>query len=130
METQRQKKIAGLIQRDMAEILQRAATDNGMHGIIISVSKVSVTSDLSLAKVYVSVFPSGEALKVINGIKAGAPGFKHQLAQRTKNQLRRVPELTYYHDDSLDYIEKIDKTLKKGENPIENPDLLDRRKKS
>lgn len=130
MESQRQKKISGLIQQDLAEILQRAATDNGLQGIIISVSKVSVTSDLSQAKVYVSVFPSAEAIKVINGIKAGAPAIKHQLAQRVKNQLRRVPELHYYHDDSLDYIEKIDETLKKGENPLDNPDLLERRKKS
>lgn len=130
MESQRQKKISGLIQQDLAEILQRAATDSGMKGVIISVSKVAVTSDLSQARVYVSVFPSAEAAPVIKGIKIAAPAVKHQLAQRVKHQLRRVPELHYYHDDSLDYIEKIDKTLKKGENPLEQPDLLPRRKKS
>ena len=130
METQRQKKIAGLIQQDLAEILQRAVTDSGLQGIIVSVSKVAVTPDLSQAKVYVSVFPSAEAKPVIKGIQAGAPAVKHQLAQRVKNQLRRVPELSYFHDDSLDYIEDIERTLKKGDNPIENRDLLDRRKKS
>lgn len=130
METQRQKKIGGLIQQDLAEILQRAATDSGLQGVIISVSKVAVTTDLSQAKVYVSVFPSKEAAPVLKGIVAGTPAIKHQLAQRTKNQLRRVPELTFFHDDSLDYIEKIEKTLKGGENPIEKRDLLDKRKKS
>ena len=61
METQRQKKIAGVIQKDMADILQRAATDGGLKGILISVSKVYVTTDLSIAKIYVSIFPHKKA---------------------------------------------------------------------
>ncbi|MEY8020425.1 30S ribosome-binding factor RbfA [Muriicola sp. SD30] len=130
METQRQKKIAGVIQKDLADILQRAATDGGMQGTIISVTKVSVTTDLSIARVHVSVFPNAKGKELLEGMKAQQPMIKHALAQRTKNQLRRMPELHFYLDDSLEYIDGIERSLKKGENPIENPDLLPRRKKS
>lgn len=130
METQRQKKIAGIIQKDMAKVLQRAATDGGLKGTLISVSKVYVTSDLSIAKVYVSIFPNDKAAELLLGMKSNEPLIKHELAQRTKNQLRRVPNLNFYIDDSLDYIDGIEKSLKREENPIENRDLLDKRKKS
>ncbi len=130
METQRQKKIAGIIQKDMAEVLQRAATDGGLKGTLISVSKVYITSDLSIAKVYVSIFPNDKASELLEGMKSNEPLIKHELAQRTKNQLRRVPNLTFYLDDSLDYIDGIEKSLKGEENPIENRDLLAKRKKS
>ena len=129
METQRQKKIAGVIQKDMADILQRAATEGGLKGILISVTKVSVTTDLSIAKVYLSIFPVKSSQELLEGIQSNQPLIKHELAQRTKNQLRRVPELQFYIDDSLDYIENIEKSLKGDENPIENRDLLDKRKK-
>ncbi|MDG1571539.1 30S ribosome-binding factor RbfA [Robiginitalea sp. M366] len=130
METQRQKKIAGVLQQDLADILQRAATDSGIHGVVLSVTKVYVTSDLSIARVYVSIFPVPEATPLMNGIKAAGPQIRHELARRTRHQLRRVPELHFFLDDSLEYIEQIDKSLKGGENPIENRDLLVRRKKS
>lgn len=130
METQRQKKIAGLIQQDLADILRRLAAESGLGGVILSVSKVSVTSDLSIARVYVSIFPVKEAVPVLNGIKAGQVPIRHELARRTRHQLRRVPELLFFLDDSLEYIEKIDQSLKGGENPIENRELLPRRKKS
>ena len=130
METQRQKKIAGVIQKDLADILQRAATDGGMQGTLISVSKVYVTTDLSIAKVYVSIFPNNKAAELLEGIKSNEPLIKHELAQRTKHQLRRIPELSFYLDDSLEYIDNIEKSLKGDENPIENPDLLPKRKKT
>jgi len=129
-ETQRQKKIGGIIQKDIVELLQRAATNGGLKGTLISVSKVYITTDLSIAKVYVSIFPTDNAQKLLEGIRSNEPLIKHELAQRTKNQLRRVPNLTFYLDDSLDYIEKIEKSLEQEENPIENRDLLDKRKKS
>lgn len=129
METQRQKKIAGVIQKDIVDILQRAAIDGGKRGTIISVSKVSVTTDLSLAKVYLSIFPNKEVDVIMAGVKSNQPLIKHELSQRTRHQLRRVPELLFFLDDSLDYIENIDKSLKGEENPIENRDLLAKRKK-
>lgn len=130
METQRQKKIAGVLQKDLAALLQRSATGSSVKGTIISVSKVSVTTDLSIAKVYVSVFPTDRAADVLKDIKAVQPTIRYELARLTRNQLRRMPELIFYLDDSLDYIEKIEKSLKKGEDPIENPNLLQRRKKA
>ena len=130
MESQRQKKIAGLLQQDLAEILQRLATDGGLKGVIFSVSKVHVAPDLSNSRVYISIFPTKEAGPLMKGIQADKVKIRHELALRTKNQLRRVPELHFFLDDSLDYIENIEKSLKDGEDPIENPDLLDRRKKS
>jgi ribosome-binding factor A len=130
METQRQKKIATVIQKDIVDILQRAAIDGGLTGTLISVSKVAVTSDLSIAKVYVSIFPAKEAAGLLVGIQSNRPLIKHELSQRTRNQLRRVPELLFFLDDSLDYIEGIEKSLKGEENPVKNPDLLEKRKKS
>ena len=130
METQRQKKIAGVIQKDIVDILQRAVIGGGLKGTLISVSKVSVTTDLSLAKVYLSIFPAKNAQELIEGIQSNQPLIKHELSQRTRNQLRRVPELLFFLDDSLDYIENIEKSLKGEENPVKNPDLLEKRKKS
>lgn len=130
METQRQKKIAGVIQKDIVDILQRAAIDGGLKGTLISVSKVTVTTDLSIAKVYISIFPVKGAQELLEGIKSNQPLIKHELSQRTRNQLRRVPELLFFIDDSLDYIENIEKSLKGEENPVKDPDLLEKRKKS
>ena len=129
-ESQRQKKIGSVLQRDLVEVLQGAATQGGMHGILISVSQVKVTVDLSVAKVYLSIFPNAKAKELMEGIKSNAPLIRHELAQRTKHQLRRMPALQFYLDDSLEYIEKIDKSLKGEDNPLNHPDLLDKRKKS
>ena len=125
----RQKKIAGVIQKDVVDVLQKAAQD-GMKGIIISVSKVSVTTDLSIAKVYLSVFPSEKRDELVAGIQSNTALIRHELARRTRNQLRRMPESSFFGDDSLDYIDDIDKSLRgEDENPIQNPELLPRRQK-
>ncbi len=130
METQRQKKIGGVIQKDIADVLQRAAIDGGLKGTLISVSKVLVTTDLSIAKVYVSIFPTKNAEELLKGIQSNQPLIKHELAQRTKNQLRRMPQLLFFLDDSLEYIDAIEKSLKGTNNPITDPDLLEKRKKA
>jgi ribosome-binding factor A len=119
METNRQKKIAGVIQKDLVDILQGAARD-GMKGVVISVTKVHVTSDLGQAKAYLSIFPSEKKEEIMEGIKANTAMIRHALAIRTKNQLRRMPEMHFFIDDSLDYIENIDKALKGEDNPIKN----------
>lgn len=129
METNRQKKIGALLQEDLVDILQGEVRKNGISNLIISVSKVHVTTDLSIAKVYLSVFPTEKSAELLKAIQSNTPLIKHDLAQRVKNQLRKVPDLLFYVDDSLDYIEKIDEALKGDENPIDNPDLLLRRKK-
>ena len=82
-ESQRQKKIASVLKRDLVDVLQKAATQGGMQGILISVSKVKVTVDLSVAKVYLSIFPNNKAQELIVGIRSNAPLIKHEIAQRT-----------------------------------------------
>ena len=129
MESQRQKKIASVLQRDMVDVLQGAARKGGMTGIIISVTQVKVTVDLSMAKIYLSIFPIQQAKILIDGITSNTSIIKHELAQRTKNQLRKMPHLLFFLDDSLDYIDQIENSLKEPENPILNPDLLKKRKK-
>ena len=129
-ESHRQKKIGGILQQDLVDVLQGAATKGGLRGVIISVSKVNVTADLSIAKVYLSIFPNKEGAELLKGIRSNTPLIRHELAQRTKNQLRRMPNLEFFIDDSLEYIERIDKSLKGEDNPIKDNDLLDKRKKS
>ena len=129
-ESQRQKKIASVLQRDLVDVLQGAASQGGMRGVIISVSKVSVTVDLSVAKVYLSIFPNNKGQELIDGIKSNTPLIRHELAQRTRHQLRRMPSLEFFIDDSLEYIDKIEQSLKGKDNPINDPDLLSKRKKS
>ena len=128
-ETNRQRKIAGVLQKDLVDVLQKAAQD-GMKGIIISVSKVHVTSDLGVAKVYLSIFPSANRDEMVKGIQSNTPLIRHEMAKRTRNQLRRMPELLFFGEDTLDYIEEIDKSLKGNDSdPIKNPDVLARRQK-
>ena len=130
METNRQKKIGALLQNDLVDILQGEIRKNGISNLIISISKVNVTSDLSIAKVHLSVFPSERGGEILAAVRSNAPLIKHDLSQRVKLQLRKVPNLVFYIDDSLDQIEKLDQELKGENNPITNPELLDRRKKS
>lgn len=129
METNRQKKIGSLLQSDLVDILQGEIRKNNISNLVISVSKVSVTTDLSIAKVHLSIFPTDQGPELLKAIQTNKSLIKHDLAQRVKNQLRKVPDLQFYIDDSLDYIEKIDKALNREENPITQPDLLPRRKK-
>ena len=96
MESQRQKKIASVIQGDLVEVLQGAAREGGLRGVIISVSKVNVTVDLSIAKVFLSIFPIPQAQALMEGIASNAPLIKHELAKRTKHQLRRMPKLLFF----------------------------------
>lgn len=129
MESERQRKIASVIQRDLADILRKAASEYPGNGLLISVSGVRVTVDFAIAKVYLSIFPSEKANEILEGIKSNAPLLKHELAQRTKNQMRRVPDLLFYVDDSISLAESVERSLKGADNPLEDPSLLARRKK-
>ncbi|MCW5519898.1 30S ribosome-binding factor RbfA [Aureitalea sp. L0-47] len=129
-ESNRQKKIASVLQEDLANELQSMLREAGQTGIIISVSKVSVSVDLSISKVYISVFPSERAAAIVDELNTIKPLVKHRIALLTKDQLRKMPDLVFYNDDSLDYIENIEKAVKGLENPLENPDILPKRKKS
>lgn len=129
METQRQKKISQIIQKDLAEIIQENLRTTGQKNLIISVTKVKVTPDLLESKAYLSVFPEDKTMSVLKEIKQLSNGIKHQLAMRTKNQLRRVPEIQFFHDDTVAYVNAVEEAFKGKNNPIENPELLDKRKK-
>ncbi|KGO84656.1 ribosome-binding factor A [Flavobacterium rivuli WB 3.3-2 = DSM 21788] len=129
METNRQKKIGALLQKDLVDILQGEIRKNGVSNLVLSVSKVLVTTDLSIAKVYLSVFPSNKGGEILAAVKSNAPLIKHDLSQRVKLQLRKVPNLVFFIDDTLDRMEVIDKELTGESNPITNPELLERRRK-
>lgn len=129
MESPRQKKIAALLQQEIAQLLQGAIRKEGVNNLLVSVTKVNVTVDLSVAKVHLSLFPSKEADKWLEGIQSNAFQVKHDLAQLLRNELRRIPELHFFLDDSLDYIEGIDAALKATENPILDGEKLKKRKK-
>lgn len=110
METNRQKKIARLLQKDLGEIIQIEGR-GWFPGVMITVTQVKVTSDLSIARVYVSIFGK-ESGEVIRQIEMRGKEIRKLLGLRVKNQLRQIPELRFYIDDSLDYIENIEKLLK------------------
>lgn len=128
-ETPRQKKIGTVLQQEIAALLQNAIRKGDISNLMISVTKVNVTSDLSIAKVYLSIFPNNLASSYFENLKENKSQLRHDLSQKMKNQLRRIPELHFYLDDSLDYIEAIEKELNKGENPIKNPNDLESRQK-
>jgi len=110
METNRQKKINKLLQKDLGEIFQRESP-NLFQKAMITVTRVNVTPDLSIAKVYLSIFGS-DAENIIKLVKINTSEIRKQLGMRIKNQLRQVPQLQFFVDDSLDYIENIEKLLK------------------
>ena len=109
METTRQNKISRLLQKELSEIF--LAQTRKTHWTIVSVSIVRISPDLSIAKVYLSVFPSEKAQATIESVNASAREIRYELAQKVRFQLRKIPELRFYLDDSLDYIEKIDNLL-------------------
>ena len=91
----------------------------GNYGVLISVTKVSVTVDFSVAKIFLSVFPSEMSQQVMGEISKMSGRIRHEVAQKAKKQLRKVPEFLFFLDDSLDYIEKIESSLKGLDNPIQ-----------
>ena len=109
--TPRQNKVARLIQKDMATMLQQFAKD-WLPGVLLSVSSVRMSPDYSLAKVYISVFPSEKSEHVLDILTKNNKEIRYQLGLRVKNQLRKIPELAIFIDDTLDYIQQIDQILK------------------
>lgn len=110
MESTRQAKIARLLQKELSEIFRQQTAK--MRNVIVSVSAVRVTPDLSIARAYLSVFPSDKAAEILESISKSAKTIRYELAEKVRYQLRKTPELQFYLDDSLDYIENIDNLLK------------------
>lgn len=113
MDSTRQSKIARLIQRELSEIFQQQT--RATHGILVSVSAVRVSPDLSIARAYLSIFPPAKSEEILANINASTKSIRYDLGTRVRHQLRIIPELKFFIDDSLDYIENIDSILKKDE---------------
>lgn len=110
METTRQQKVSKLIQRDLSEIFQKELRP-ATPGIIITVTKVNVTPDLSYARVHLSVFGVADKQALVAEVNGQSRAIRGLLGSRVRHQLRIIPELQFFEDDSLDYIENIDKLL-------------------
>lgn len=111
MDSTRQNKIARLIQKDLADIFQKEAR-NIFPGTLISVTNVRVSPDLSVARVYLSIYPSEKSKEALAEIKLMHSKIRGLLGQKVGKQLRIVPQLEFFIDDSLDYIDNIDRLLK------------------
>lgn len=111
MEGTRLSKVARLLQKDLGDIFQKEGI-RLFHGKMITVTSVRVSPDLGLAKVYISIFPTDKKEEVLLAVKQQTKSIRHELAQRVRYQLRIIPELAFFLDDSIDYIENIDKLLK------------------
>lgn len=110
METTRQNKIARLLQKELGDIFQKQTQST--HGVLVSVSAVRISPDLSVARAYLSIFPSERAQELCENINANQKSVRYELGNRVRHQLRIIPELRFFVDDSLDYIEHIDQLLK------------------
>jgi ribosome-binding factor A len=108
----RQSKVSRQLQRDLSEIL-REKTNTLFEGAMVTVTTVRISPDLSVAKIYISIFPSSKKEQVYNTIMETSRSIRGELGHRVSKQLRIVPELVFLIDDSLDYVDKIDELLRK-----------------
>jgi ribosome-binding factor A len=109
--SERTEKVNKLLQRELAEIFQIACRDF-YKGVMITVTTVRVSPDLSVAKIYLSIFPGTNTENILEDISNNKKYFRHQLGQRIRNQVKTIPDLSFFLDDSLDYIDNIDDLLK------------------
>jgi ribosome-binding factor A len=117
MDAQRQKKVSALIQKELAALIA-ADLRRGAANLLISVTTVRVAPDFSVAKIYLSIFPSDKANERLEQLQKNSSKIKFDLSKIVKNQLRKVPALSFYLDDSLDHIDEIDDSIKNPFNPI------------
>ena len=119
-ESPRQQKVAAVLQKELASLLQNAIRRQGVPNLLVSITKVKVTVDLAQAKVYLSFFPKEKTAQHLEALQENQVQLRHDLSQELRHQLRRVPELLFFIDDSLDYIEAINAALKSPDNPIKS----------
>ena len=110
METTRQNKISRLIQKELSDIFLQQT--KSMNGVLVSVSVVRISPDMSIARAYLSAFPSERSEEIVKNINDNTKSIRFELGNRVRHQLRIIPELKFFVDDSLDYIENIDRLLK------------------
>ena len=111
MQETRQNRIARLLQKELSLIFQ--SQTRLLHGVMISVTRVRVSPDLSICTAYLSGVPSERSTELLNNIESNLKTIRYELGTRIHNQLRIIPELRFFIDDSLDYIDRIDELLKK-----------------
>jgi ribosome-binding factor A len=111
VESTRQKKVSRLIQKEIADIFLRKGSEYA-PGKLISITKVRVSPDLSFARIYLSIFPSTNINDVLQNVQDHSTRIRFDLGHKVRTQLRIVPDIAFFIDDSLDYIEKIDRLLK------------------
>ena len=111
MQETRQHRIARLLQKELSLIFQ--SQTRMMHGVMVSVTRVKISPDLSICTAYLSIFPSEKGEEIINAVTRNQATIRYDLGQRVRNQLRIIPELRFFIDDSLDYIDHIDELLKR-----------------
>ena len=111
MQETRQNKIARLLQKELSVIFQQQT--RAMRGVMVSVTRTKISPDLSVCTAYLSVFPSERGEEIIKNINANDKTIRYELGTRVRYQLRIIPELRFFIDDSLDYIDRIDELLKK-----------------
>ncbi len=111
MESTRQKKVSALIQKEMSLIFQKMSSE--FMNKLISVTTVRMSPDLGAAKIYLSIFPEDKKDEVFSEVKKNKKKLRGELGNIIKNQVRRIPELFFEIDDSLNYAERIDELLKK-----------------
>ena len=111
METTRQNKSSRVAQKELSEIF--LLQTKSMNGVLVSVSAVRISPDMSIARVYLSVFPSERSQEIVKNINDNMKSIRYELGTRVRHQLRIIPELKFFVDDSLDYAERIDELLKK-----------------
>ena len=111
MQETRQNRISRLLQKELSLIFQ--SQTRRMHGVMVSVTKVKISPDLSICTAYLSVFPSEKGEEILKNITANEKTIRYDLGKKVRNQLRIIPELRFFLDDSLDYLERIDELLKK-----------------
>lgn len=100
-----------MLQKELAQIFQ--SQTRMMHGVMVSVTHVKVSPDLSICTAHLSVFPSDKAEEILQNVNANQKTIRYELGKRIRNQVRIIPELRFFVDDSLDYIEHIDELLAK-----------------
>ncbi|MFO7615778.1 MAG: 30S ribosome-binding factor RbfA [Bacteroidales bacterium] len=111
METTRQQKVSRLIQKELAEHFRGTGLEIG-QGTIISVTVVRISPDLTQARVYLSIFPPAQRDQILKGINSQARQIRFELGRKIAKQVRHIPELHFFVDDSLDYAQRIDELLK------------------
>jgi ribosome-binding factor A len=122
MESKRQQKFAGVIQEDLASIFQREGI-NLLPNTLITITKVRVTPDLAIARVFLSFFNNTNPQLALNTIKSHASEIRYKLGARIKDQVRIIPQLEFFVDDTSEYVERMDKIFDKINKEERQPDV-------